>query len=56
MERTINRLKIFRAVATPHKKVCVLQETVAVASIQLWLRRCLPLLQQTFGVRLCLKR
>ncbi|MFH0246283.1 IS5 family transposase [Streptomyces sp. HK10] len=39
VERTINRLKIFRAVATRYdKRAYVFHGTVAVASIRLWLR------------------
>lgn len=39
VERTINRLKIFRAVATRYdKRAYLLHGTVTVASIRLWLR------------------
>jgi transposase len=39
VERTINRLKIFRAVATRYdKRAYVFHGTVTVASIRLWLR------------------
>ncbi|WP_405401266.1 transposase [Streptomyces sp. NBC_01104] len=39
VERTINRLKNFRAVATRYdKRAYVLHGTVAVAAIRLWLR------------------
>jgi transposase len=40
VERTINRLKIFRAVASPYdKRAYVFHGTVTVASTRLWLRR-----------------
>lgn len=39
LERTVNRLKIFRAVATRYdKRAYVFHGTVTVASIRLWLR------------------
>lgn len=39
VERTINRLKTFRAVATRYdKRACVFHGTVTVASLRLWIR------------------